>query len=447
MADIYVRSTDGDNADNGSTWALAKATLAGAAAIDSNGDTIYVSHAHSESSSASQTITLAGTPASPVRVICANAGAEPPTTLATSGVIATTGASNITVNGATSAYLYGLTFRAGDGTANASLFFGGDAASRLLSLEQCTLHLRTGNGTSRVNLGNNGSWLPAYIRLRDCTIELSHQAQQIYSGSGRIVWEGGSLIATGLSSSAGWFLASSRTAQWEITGVDMSGIGASSHLFAATGGHFAVLRNCRLPSSWSGNLFVSTPTQGDRVEMYNCDDGATNYRLWIEDYTGSIKHDSAVYLTANRDAGTPISHKFASSTNCNFASGRLYGPEVGAVITSAMVGVSTTATVEIVTDSATALNDDDIWLEVMYPSSSLHPLGAWASDAKSSILASGTAQTSSSAAWTGTGGFANEQKRKLTVTFTPQMEGLLTARVVMGKASTTVYVDPDVRLA
>ena len=32
MADIYVRSTNGNNANNGSGWALAKATLAGAAA-------------------------------------------------------------------------------------------------------------------------------------------------------------------------------------------------------------------------------------------------------------------------------------------------------------------------------------------------------------------------------------------------------------------------------
>ena len=37
MAVLYVRSTDGDDADNGSTWALAKATLAGAFAAAAEG--------------------------------------------------------------------------------------------------------------------------------------------------------------------------------------------------------------------------------------------------------------------------------------------------------------------------------------------------------------------------------------------------------------------------
>lgn len=182
-----------------------------------------------------------------------------------------------------------------------------------------------------------------------------------------------------------------------------------------------------------------------RGELFNSDGAATAYRLWLEDYAGSVKHDSGIYLTASRDAGTKISHKFASTANCNFASGRFYGPEMHAY--NATTGSSVTATVEVVLDSATAITDDEIWLEVMYPGSSTSPLGTWASDAKANILATATAQTSSTADWTGIGGFANPQKRKLTVAFTPQMAGVLVARVVIGKPSTTVYVDPDVRLS
>lgn len=37
MADLYVRSTDGSDTDNGTTWALAKAGLSGAAGIDAVG--------------------------------------------------------------------------------------------------------------------------------------------------------------------------------------------------------------------------------------------------------------------------------------------------------------------------------------------------------------------------------------------------------------------------
>mgnify|MGYP003394608494 FL=1 len=48
MADRYGRSTDGADGDGGTTWALAKATLAGLAAIDAAGDRIFLSQAHAE---------------------------------------------------------------------------------------------------------------------------------------------------------------------------------------------------------------------------------------------------------------------------------------------------------------------------------------------------------------------------------------------------------------
>ncbi len=48
MANIYVRSTDGNDADSGATWALAKATLGGALAIATSADTIWVSQNHAE---------------------------------------------------------------------------------------------------------------------------------------------------------------------------------------------------------------------------------------------------------------------------------------------------------------------------------------------------------------------------------------------------------------
>jgi hypothetical protein len=53
MANLYVRSTDGNNSDNGTTWALAKATVAGVAAIDAAGDTIYLSQDHNETTASS----------------------------------------------------------------------------------------------------------------------------------------------------------------------------------------------------------------------------------------------------------------------------------------------------------------------------------------------------------------------------------------------------------
>lgn len=111
MATIYLRSTDGNDADNGSTWALAKATLAAAITAAGAGGTVYMSQAHAESGS---TITLdGGTAASPTVVLCVNDGAAPPTALATTGSIATTTSGAITINGFL--YIYGVVFNLGSG--------------------------------------------------------------------------------------------------------------------------------------------------------------------------------------------------------------------------------------------------------------------------------------------------------------------------------------------
>lgn len=72
MANFYVRSTDGSDADNGTTWALAKATLAGALNVATAGDTIFVSDNHAETQASAMTLSSQGTAASPVRILCAD---------------------------------------------------------------------------------------------------------------------------------------------------------------------------------------------------------------------------------------------------------------------------------------------------------------------------------------------------------------------------------------
>ena len=104
MATRYVRSTDGSDSDDGSTWALAKATVAGVTAIDTAGDTLWISQAHAETSGSAITFAGAGTNASPTKLLCGNDAAEPPTALATGGSITGTGAAAINFNNALYAY-------------------------------------------------------------------------------------------------------------------------------------------------------------------------------------------------------------------------------------------------------------------------------------------------------------------------------------------------------
>ena len=126
MANIYVRSTDGNDADNGTTWALAKATLVGALAIATSADTIWVSQNHAETQASTMTLTMPTTPG--LKILCGNDAAEPPTALATTATIAVTG--NFGIGFASGyAYTYGITFNSGAGGGGASDILIGSANS------------------------------------------------------------------------------------------------------------------------------------------------------------------------------------------------------------------------------------------------------------------------------------------------------------------------------
>src|SRR5690349_19716487 len=106
----YVRSTDGSNSDNGTTWALAKATIAGLDAIDTAGDTLWVSQVHAESTSSAVTLSFAGTAAAPTKLMCGNDATEPPTAPATGATVALSGGIGNSLTFGGYLYAYGISF-------------------------------------------------------------------------------------------------------------------------------------------------------------------------------------------------------------------------------------------------------------------------------------------------------------------------------------------------
>ena len=447
MANIYVRSTDGNDTDNGSTWALAKATLAGAASIDLAGDTIYLSQSHAESVAAATGISINGTLASPVRIVCGNDAAEPPTAVATTATVTRTGANSMAFTG--HFHCYGVAFTVGDSTNAASIQIS-NGASNNQTFENCSLILGGNNSANRITIGGTSAAV-GQARFINTGVKFANASQAINLLSGDLVWEGGSLLSGGTSPTNLFAALNTRQANVRVTGVDFSNADAGINFFTGTGGGFGVLRNCKLPASWSGSLASGTLVAGGRWEMHNCDAGDTNYRILIADALGTVTQDTGVYLDGGKyDGTTRLSYKHASTASCNFLSGRFYGPEL--VVWNETTGSSVTATVQIVHDGASALTDGEVWLEVCYLGTSGYPLGTWASDAKADVLATASAQTTSSETWTGdtgTGpnGSTTWNQLKLSVTFTPQEKGPVIARVVMGVASKTVFVDPNVILS
>lgn len=173
--------------------------------------------------------------------------------------------------------------------------------------------------------------------------------------------------------------------------------------------------------------------------MYNCDSADTNYRLWIQDYTGSVVSETTVVRSGGAsDGATAISWKMTSTANAVYPHLTLSPCEI--VTWNETVGSAITATIEIVTDNVT-LTDGECWVEVTYLGTSGTPLGASVNDAKADVLATAANQTTSTETWTTTG-LTTPVKQKLSVTFTPQEKGFIHAVVRLAKASTIVYVDP-----
>ncbi len=442
MADIYVRSTTGSDANGGTSWADAKATFAGASAIDAAGDRIIVSQAHAETSASNMNHNWAGSLASPTKVICGNDGAAPPTAQATSATVSTTGVALIASDGLV-VYFQGITYTAGNGASTTTLQLAPTSDKAMHFYENCQFIIGSSSSASALHVGNTNRRQQVH-RWLNCNVKFGNVSQGIKVFGADFRWTGGAAISGTSTPTA--LLSAFQTLFGElvlIEDVDFSQMGTGLGL--VTGGLEAVqkvqFRNCKLPSGWSGNLISSAlAMQGSRVELFNCDGSGTNYRLWIEDYTGTIKHETTLVRSGGASDGTTaISWKMASNTKPVFPLMALESPEI--VIWNEITGSSKTVTVEILRDSASNLQNNEIWLEVSYLSASGAPLGTFISNRLSDLYVAASDQTTSSATWT-TSGMSNPNTQKLAVTFTPQMNGYIHAKVLLAKVSATVYVDP-----
>jgi hypothetical protein len=442
MANIYVKSGAG-NASPFASWANGAITLAGAAGVDAAGDTIYVSQAHAESSASAQTIALAGTTASPSRVICASDAAEPPAEVATGAIIQTTGASAIIING--SGYLYGLELICGSGGTSANIVCGNTVAGyENQQWENCTFELGTTATTSLIISGAGNASTSNKNVFKNCTFKFGRADYQSLALQAWTEIYGGAVYRADYGGVAGRvftpFGGSGEGCGGFVDGIDLSGllgtVNICRFLAGTSNNGLFTIRNSKLPAGWSGKLVDTAITQaGIKAQMQNCTAGSTLYRLWNEDVAGSVRDENTVVRTGGANDGAAYSFKLVSSANCSYPLTPLETPEFSQYNT---ITGEITEIVEIVTDSATPLKDDEIWLEVSYPGASGRVI---VTDAKASVLATAADQASSSADWTTTG-LSTPLKQKLSVTFTPGAAGWLHAKVKLAKPSTNCFVDP-----
>jgi hypothetical protein len=439
MTNRYVRSTDGNNADSGATWALAKATLAGAAAIAVAGDVIYFSQAHAESTAGGISVAIEGSLGSPIKLICANDAAEPPTAVATTATITTTGNNGITLfNSGGYGILYGLSFIvASGGSSGGTITLGGLSKT----MDSCNITLASTDAAAIIRLLSSGAYTAL---LRNCGFKFGHASQSLDMVSGVLRVQGGSLLAGGTSPTTLLFAQSD--SKFVFEGFDLSNASAGINLVSAAGQRISgVFRNCELPASWSGALNVATVGGGSVFEMFNCDSGDTNYRYRKAAEFGTVQDETTIVRTGGANNGTTNwSLKMVANGSALYPQNTIDIPE--RVRWNDTVGTPITLTVEFVHDSLTNLKDNEIWLEVDYLGTSGVPISTHVSDAAATLLTTAADQTDSSETWTTTG-LTNPNTQKLSVTFTPQEAGYIHYVVKLAKLNTTVYVDPKATIS
>lgn len=441
MTNRYLRSTDGSNADTGLTWLLAKATVQGMSSQDVPGDTIYVSQVHAETTAAPLFFDFGGSLTAPVRFICGNDAAEPPTAVATTATITVTSATaSIQISG--SMFCYGVSFINNGSLASPIWLHNGVNQAQIW--EQCSFQI---NSATTSNIFINASTASSGdVTWRDCTVKFGASGSTIVSQSDVFTWEGGSVLAGGTSVANLLDFAPARCTAVTISGVDFSQLAATFNFVGTPGGGSLLVKNCLLPASWSGNLISATAVYSMRCEMYNCNgSGGTAIALRVEDFSGIIRDESTVVRSFGaNDGNNSFSWKLSANTQCNVDYGQLKTPPIA--IWNDVTSVSVTFAISIMHDSVTALKDNEVWLEVEALTSSAGPKSAFITDYPASPIAASANQTSDSTTWTTTG-LTNPNQQILQVSCVPMQRGIVNCKVVMGKASYTLYADPKIQVS
>lgn len=451
MATYYVwNGAGGTNA--GTSWTNAYTAFASAVtAANADGDIIKVHKTHQDELAADTTYTFTNS----VQVICVDKDASDAlAVMGTGGWIGKSATTSYAISIAGTAakplYVYGITLRNAAAT-NKAISILTTAADTSITLESCYFWLGTTSSTARVFLGpNNIAGGVIGLCVVNCTFRFGSTGQGIsVNGAARFI--GGSVSADGSLPSTFFMEGASPRIGIDVIvdGMDLSALGSST----LVGDHTnttAVYRfeNCKLGASFVALATQSAYGQAVEAYLYNCDSGDVHYAFGHYNALGSCVAYTAIYANdgPTYDGTNEFSWRIDTSAKASYGL-----PYVSPWTSTYHSGTSAiTPRLEILRDgSATAYYDDEVWGEFSYQGTSGYPLATLVND-RMAPLGTRAAQASSSLGsgdWTGEGGTAWFGKLTPASTITPAEIGELKARVYVAVASSTVYIDPQIRAA
>lgn len=409
--------------------------------IAAAGDTVYVHNAHAEANtSASLAATMAGgTVAAPIKIYCVDKASD---TLST-GALVWCHVNSATLAFTGYAYSYGVTYKGDydlqfkDSSIGCSWILEG-AGTDVLVLVTASRFLILGSsiGSSKANclVILNGN-----INMPNADNAIQAHCQEKFE------WIGGSLIAAaGLTN----LIASDATysvKKMTFRDLDLSACGSGANARALINVNCStpqdiLFERCKLSSAAGFTLTKDAwifPMSG-KISFHHCSAGNAAYDFHEVSFEGTTSDETTVVRTGGASDGTtPISMKMVSSAG---AVDRIWALESPAIHGWTDSTTEKTFTVEVIHDSVTALQNDEIWMEFEYAVDNTSGRGG-VTRTRCMPLAAAADITSSAETWTTTG-LTNPNTRKLSVTVTPGKAGPIAARVYIAKASTTAYVDP-----
>lgn len=442
MATYYVNS-GAAGANSGASWTDAYTAFASAvAAATASGDIIKVHKTHTENLGADTTYTFANH----VAVVCVDKDASDAlaTMDGTNYRIGSTTSRTIIITGAYRVYFYGVAFDIGGVSAKVLALGQGDGGH--YEYDACKLWM-TGSAANVLSLGNTGSGFNTFIRFSSCDVKFGATSQYIRPDGARFDWVGGQVNSAGSAPTT--LITPNYRCDQCFEGVDLSLVTGTLVGSAGSAGMFTQeFVSCKFGAGVTVMAAQTPATRGSsEVFMYNCHSGDTHYAFGHYDGLGSTIIETGIYANdgASPDGGTTrTSWKIVTTSAASF-----YTPYRSPWFDKYHSGTSAiTPYFEILRDgSATAFNDDEVWGEFSIQATTGSVLPVFKDD-HMTPLGTPAAQTNSSKTasdWTGENATAWFGKIAAPSATTPAEVGYLRARCVVGKASTTVYLDPTIR--
>lgn len=450
MSNFYWKGSAGNDANNGTTWALAEATLSAALVDCAAGDSVYLDSIQTETAGAAVTFTGSSTVNLPIYVVSVNASGNPePPTTPTSGAIVTTsiGSFAYAMTFAGNLYIEGVEFKVQSTASSSNInILGSGYNDNIQHFKNCALRIPSNSG-NKINIGvSTAANVTRKAILENVQFEFKHSGHGLTIVHADIELRGCSL--TSESTAITSFLQPSnngRPQKIEVIACDLTNLGSGAALVTAsnlTSNVQILFYSCKLPTSFTV-LFGTITKQGVYVDVINCDSGDTTYKLYRYGYEGNLSIETVLVMSNGSTEGDQaISWKVVTNANATDFTAFKTFYLTGEVTTT---GSPMTAEIEILVDSASNWTNGDIFMNLFYPNDANSPVNTLASSGKASKISSTSNLTSSSASWTTTG-LANPNAQKLSVTFTPNNPGKILAQIHIPKASATVYINANLTI-